>query len=229
VKDLKEYGKVQRAILGIRIAKLSDRIARDMGLGSPEGVLVEEVFQNSAAFDAGLKSRDVIVGINNVRVRSIPELQEIVALYRPGNAIQVDYYRKGKRYTSTVVLKDLENRTSTPVALRSDDLIQDLGFELSELSDRDLRRLPINGGVKVESIIDGSIIEGTNMDPGFIITEVNEIERGQGDNVRKLNQYKVETVDDLIGALSRVNSGVVLLEGIYENYPGEWGYTFDIK
>jgi hypothetical protein len=66
------------------------------------------------------------------------------------------------------------------------------------------------------------------MDPGFIITEVNEIERGRGDNVRKLNQYKVESVDDLIAALSRIKSGVILLEGIYEEYPGEWGYTFDI-
>ena len=63
----------------------------------------------------------------------------------------------------------------------------------------------------VKSILRGSKIERTNMDPGFIITKVNEV--------------MVASVDDVIEELEN-SKGKVLLEGVYQNYPGEWGYTF---
>ncbi len=230
VKDLKDYGVVQRAILGIRIAKVTNRLAEDNDMQTPEGVVIDEVFRNSAADDAGLRQRDIIVGINGRQIRSIPELQENVARFRPGNTIKVDYIRSGELNTTNVILKNLNNEVSVATSTSLDDnALQDLGFELRDLSKYELQRLPVEGGAMVRSIYEGSIIERTNMDPGFIITGVNEIERGTGDNVRKLNQFEVNSVEDVVNALAKIRSGVVLLEGVYENYPGEWGYTFDLK
>jgi hypothetical protein len=49
------------------------------------------------------------------------------------------------------------------------------------------------------------------MDPGFIIT--------------RLDNQKITSVDALIKELESAK-GKVMLEGIYENYPGEYYYAF---
>ena len=87
-----------------------------------------------------------------------------------------------------------------------------LGFELRELTREERRRLKANG-VKVISIYRGSRIERTNMDPGFIIT--------------KIDNKPVESVDALVEEFSKA-TGKVMLEGIYESYPGEYYYAFPI-
>lgn len=98
IKDLKEYGEVQRAILGVLIADVDDSFAREMDLPSVAGVRIRAVNAGTTAAKAGLRTDDVIIGINDVETRSMPELQEQIARYRPGDEISIEYIRKGKRY-----------------------------------------------------------------------------------------------------------------------------------
>ena len=212
IRDIKDFGVVQRAILGVNIEPVDDELAKDLGLKAVEGVYISRVNPNSGAEDAGIRRGDVIVSINGVKTRTIPELQEQVARFRPGNHIDVQYIRKGKRQRTKVILKNKANTTSL-VGVRDKEVLEDLGIELRDLSSSEKRRLQVDG-VMVKSIIRGSKIERTNMDPGFIITKVNNI--------------KVSTVDDVIKELKN-SKGKVLLEGVYENYPGEWGYTFSLS
>lgn len=209
IRDLKDFGVVQRGILGIGIDNVDDELAKDLGLDNIEGVYINRVNKGSGAYDAGLKRGDVIISINNLKTSTIPELQEKVARYRPGNKVAVEYIRDGKIYKADVMLK---NKSNTTALVGENTMLRDLGFELRDLSDSEKRKLKVDGAYVI-SITRGSKIERTNMDPGFIITKVNDKE--------------VKNVDDLMNLLKKA-SGKVMLEGIYENYPGEYYYAFPI-
>lgn len=110
IRDLQEYGKVQRAILGVSIADVDNRIAENLSLASIEGVYVREVYAQSSAAKADLRAKDVIIGINGTKTSSVPELQEQVALFRPGDSITLDIIRNGRKMRKyDVILKNIRN------------------------------------------------------------------------------------------------------------------------
>lgn len=210
VSDLREYGKVQRGLLGVGIQNIDERLAERLGLPDLDGVYITRVNDGGAAGDAGLQSGDVIVAVNGIAVASSPGLQEQVARYRPGNRIEITYIRDGKRATTKVTLKN-QNNTTTLSTKSKNKTLQALGAELRNLSRDESRRMRVKGAMVV-SILRGSVIERTNMDPGYIITKVND--------------KPVRSVEDVIKAIENAR-GLILLEGVYENYPNEYYYRFD--
>ncbi len=211
IKDLREYGQVQRGLLGVFIDEMNNERALELGLSNVEGVYITRVTPGGGAEDAGLREGDVIVAINGIKTKTLPEMQEQVGRYRPGNVLKIDFIRQGKSQSARVTLKNKKNTTSLVMA-RNEELLRDLGFELRELTAEERQRLELRG-VKVISIYRDSRIERTNMDPGFIIT--------------KIDNKAVTDVDQLIRELERAE-GKVMLEGVYENYPGEYYYAFPV-
>ncbi len=209
IRDLRDYGVVQRGMLGVFIDKMTTERAKELGLDAIEGVYITRVSPDSGADDAGLQKGDVIIGINGVKTRTMPEMQEQVGRYRPGNTIHVEYFRAGKKQLAKVLLKNKSNNT-TVVASTDEEMLKDLGFDVQDLTDDELRRAGATG-VKVVSIIRGSKIERTNMEPGFIITKVGD--------------KKVSSVEEFIKIL-KISKGKIMLEGVYEDYPGEYYYAF---
>ncbi|MCO6477585.1 MAG: trypsin-like peptidase domain-containing protein [Phaeodactylibacter sp.] len=109
IRDIREFGEVQRAILGVGISDVTDDIAADLALPVVAGVYITNVSQASSAAEAGLRSGDVILSVNGVKTNSVPELQEQVALFRPGDRISLEFYREGRKYRrDNVTLKSLE-------------------------------------------------------------------------------------------------------------------------
>ncbi|MEM9847218.1 MAG: trypsin-like peptidase domain-containing protein [Bacteroidota bacterium] len=107
--DLKQYGQVQRAVLGVTIGDINNSLARDLKLDKVEGVLVQRVRPNTTASEAGIRAGDVITGVNGYSVKTMPELQEQIARFRPGDIISLDYIREGVPYRKgNVELKALE-------------------------------------------------------------------------------------------------------------------------
>lgn len=212
INDLKDFGLVQRGMLGVFIDEMTSQRADELGLKSVEGVFITRVTPGSGADDAGIKKGDVIIGINGVKTKTLPEMQEQVGRYRPGNTISVEYIRNGRTNSAAVVLKNKSNSTTLTTA-KNETILRDLGFELRDLTKEESRRLHTNG-VKVVSIYRGSKIERTNMDPGFVIT--------------KVDNKGVASVANLIEELQR-SQGKIMLEGIYENYPGEYYYAFPVN
>ncbi len=211
IKDLRDFGQVQRGLLGVFIDEMNNERANRLGLASVEGVYITRVTPGGGADDAGLKRGDVIIGINGIPTKTLPEMQEQVGRYRPGNTIKIDYIRNGRNKSSSVILKNKSNTTSL-VTARNEDRLRDLGFELRELTREERKRLDTQG-LKVVSIFRGSRIERTNMDPGFIIT--------------KADGKRITSIEELIDQLDNTN-GKILLEGIYENYPDEYYYAFPV-
>jgi serine protease Do len=211
IRDLKDYGIVQRGILGVFIDDITSDRAKELGLKNVEGVYITRVTPESGADEAGLQKGDVIIGINGVVTKTLPEMQEQVGRYRPGNTIDVDYIRSGRKKSTEVLLKNKSNSTEL-VSGQNEDILIELGFELRNLTREEKRELDTDG-VKVVSILRGSRIERTNMDPGFVIT--------------KIDNRSVRSLDELIAKFKSA-SGKVMLEGVYENYPGEYYYAFPI-
>jgi Do/DeqQ family serine protease len=211
IRDIRDYGVVQRGILGVFIAPVDNEMAEELDLPAVEGIFVERVSAHSGAEDAGLQTGDVIVGINGVKTKTMPEMQEQIGRYRPGNAISVEYIREGKIKLTEVTLKSKTNDVKIVSASES-KLLKELGFQVRNLTKEETKRLEVEG-VKVVSIYRGSKVMRTNMDPDFIIT--------------KVNNKKVKNTDKLLQILESA-SGKVMLEGVYENYPGEYYYAFSI-
>ena len=214
VYDLRDYGEVQRGLLGIDIDKVTVKRARNLGLEKVEGVYIRRVTPGGAAELAGVEEDDVIIGIGKSKVKTMPALQEIIGRYRPGDQVKVTYIRKGQEFSTLVTLRSRSNSTEV-VKAPDTDLLRRLGFELRDLSRSESLRLGIKG-VYVMSIAAGSRIERTEMDPGYIVTSVND--------------KPVASVEALLAELEEIKiSERVLLEGFYESFPGEYFYTFYIR
>ena len=127
----------------------------------------------------------------------------------PGNEIQISYLRNGEIQQANVVLKNKINSTH-PLSANEEALLHDLGFEARNLTPEEKQRMEV-AGAKIMSVFRKSKIANTNLEPGFIITEVND--------------ETVESVEELIDIL-RNTSGKVVFSGIYEHYSGEYYYAF---
>ncbi|MEZ5058767.1 MAG: trypsin-like peptidase domain-containing protein [Saprospiraceae bacterium] len=210
ISDLKEYGEVQRAILGVNIEPVNNQMAKDLDLPAVEGVYISKITPLGGADEAGMKAGDVIVAINRKRVATMPELQEQIGRYRPGDVVTAQFYRGGTLQEANITLKNKNNSIALTAAAPNQSILLDLGFELRNLMPSEKKRMQVEG-VKVISIYRGSKIERTEMDPDYVITKVND--------------KRVTSIEQVIAELESARDKV-LLEGFYENYPGEYYYTF---
>ena len=105
-RDLVEFGVVQRALLGITIQDVTAEIAKENDIPVLFGVLISGVNDGSAAFEAGLEKGDVITEINKVEIKNVSNLQEQIAINRPGDKVEVTYIRDGKTKNTTATLKN---------------------------------------------------------------------------------------------------------------------------
>lgn len=105
VDDLIQYGEVQRGLIGISIQDLDNEIADDLGLNITEGVHIIDVIDDGAAQEAGLKTDDVITGVNGKAIKNTPQLQELVGRGRPGDKVQLNINRNGTSKDVEVTLK----------------------------------------------------------------------------------------------------------------------------
>ena len=210
IRDLREYGNVQRAFLGVNIEDLDIEMAREMGLPNADGIRVTRVNRNSAAEDAGLKPGDVIMGLNNSLMRRSPELQEYIGRFRPGDQIVLEYWRNGASKRVKVTLKDRNNSPGIASKASGSELEKELGVALRELSKEERQRMRIRGAM-ILSVRKGSIIHNTNMQPGFIVTSVN------GNRVVSM----AEAIESVQNAYNHV-----ILDGYYEGEPDLYSYRF---
>ncbi len=109
IRDLREFGKPQRALLGVSIRDVTEQIAEDLKLGTIEGALVSNVGEGSSAALADIRKNDLIIGVNNIQTGSVSELQEQIARFSPGDKVSLDIVRNGRKMKkSNIVLKGLE-------------------------------------------------------------------------------------------------------------------------
>lgn len=176
------------------------------------GVYVEQVNPRSAASEAGLKHGDIIISVQNKKIKNKAEVLELVAEQKPGDKISMDYFRGGQMMQTQVTLKNKDNNTGLVQPENPDeryDIFKRIGItDVRELTNQESRKMSAKG-IKVVSIERGSQIDRTNMEIGFIITRINDT--------------KIESVDQAAILIKKL-TGQILIEGVYEDFPDSYFY-----
>ena len=212
ISDLKKYGMVQRGYLGLMIRSVDGNLAKEKDLEVTEGVYVDSITANSAAGEAGIKVGDVIEEIDGTKIKTSSQLLEIVGRHYPGDKISVEVDRNGKHSEHQVTLRNQDGKEEM-YERKSKEILDVLGVELQEIDKKTAKSLDIAGGLKVTKLYSGKLQQNTDIREGFIITKVD------GENVG--------TVDQLVSHLESKKGGV-MMEGVYEDYPGKYYYAFGL-
>jgi serine protease Do len=110
VDQIRQNGSVTRGWLGVQIQSINEEIARTLGLQRAEGALVAEPQPDSPAARAGIRSGDVIVGLNGQPVRDARDLTRRVAGLEPDQRAQFEILRNGERQTVEVQIGRLQEQ-----------------------------------------------------------------------------------------------------------------------
>ncbi|MDQ1771989.1 Do family serine endopeptidase [Labilibaculum sp. A4] len=209
IGDLKKYGEVQRAFIGVSIRTVDANLADEFKIDKIEGVYVAGINEDGAAENAGIKKGDIILNIEGKVVNSSAELQEQISKFHPGDKIKVLIKRNEERKQIEVVLR---NRLGNTNVIKSKDLAF-LGAEFEPISTQEKYRLQINRGVRVKNLRDGKF-KDEKIKEGFIIYKINET--------------PIFKVDDIKDALQDVKDGGVFISGIYPDGSVKY-YAFSLN
>ncbi len=168
--DLIDYGSVKRAVLGVTMRQLDDKLAAELKLSSPNGVYIVEVLKGSAADEAGMKEKDVIVAIDSVKVTNASEVQEQVNKFHPGDKTVITVVRDGKEKALDVTFKGTAAENGS---VDEEGGVAFYGARLKQVPKEILERLDIKHGVEIVSVGPGKVMDA-GVSEGFIIMYVND-------------------------------------------------------
>jgi serine protease Do len=200
VGDLLEYGVVQRAFIGVNIRNIDDQLREEVDVPISSGAYVAGLTDGGAAKDAGIEEGDVIIGVGELSVNNVAELQEQIGRFKPGDEVNVVVNRDGVEKTIPVILRNLEGEAKLIEKPANQDWIA-LGGTMRNLKKEEQEKLNLRGGVKITEI-NGGKLRKAGIREGFVITEIDNQE--------------VKDLDELNEMLSE-KSGGVLIGGVYPN------------
>ena len=201
--DLMDFGSVKRAVLGITMQAIDDKIAEELKLSSRNGVYISEVSKSSAADEAGIKSGDILLAIDSIKVNTTPAVQETVSRYSPGDKATVTVLRDGKEKEITVTFKGTSQENGT---VTDDGSVAFYGSSIKEADEKTLEKLGLKSGVEIIELGPGKLMEAGATE-GFIILYVND--------------QPVKTPQDVINIVKK-SKRTVFVEGVTPS--GRTGY-----
>ena len=217
----KQYGTVQRALLGIRGGSIGSSLMDDRQpidnsgktladkakeLGVVEGVWVSEIVENGSASGADIKVDDVIIGLDNKKVSNMADLQEAIAKHRPGDKVKVKLIRDKKEKTVEVTLKNEQGTTK----IVKDAGMEILGAAFKELPDDLKKQLNLGYGLQVTGVSSGKMSDA-GVRKGFIILKAND-----------QPMRKVSDLEEVMKAAVKSPNQVLFLTGVFPS--GKRGY-----
>ncbi len=201
--DLMDFGSVKRAILGITMQPIDDKIADDLKLSSRNGVYINEVSKSGAADKAGVKAGDVLIAIDSIKITTPASVQETVSRFSPGDEAVLTVLREGKEKKLNVTFKGTSQENGT---LSDDGSIAFYGSSIKAADEETLARYGLKNGVVISELGPGKLMEAGAVE-GFIIQYVND--------------QAVKTPQDVIDIVKKAKRAV-FVEGITPS--GRTGY-----
>ena len=205
--DIKEYGAVQRAYLGIKVQNIEGIRREDpekaKELSQIKGVVVDDFSDRSAAKAAGIVKGDIITAINDAKINNFSELQVQLNRYRPGDVVNVTIERNGKSQKFNVELKNDEGNTEISKVRNP---LDKLGAKFASISDERKSQLGISSGLEVESVTNDGLFRKEGINKGFIILRINN------------TAVNSETdINEIVASLQNRQDKVLLVAGFYPN------------
>jgi serine protease Do len=195
MRDLIDYGVVQRGYLGVQINNINQELKEKENLPNLKGVFLAKVIDDGSADKAGLKDGDVILKIGSKEVNSVAELQEEIGKRRPGDKVTITVRRKnGNEEVKDLVLRNKDGETKL-VSKEEVSRNAALGATFRELTEKEKKELNVKNGVKIESLSAGKL-KSVGLREGMVIT--------------KVNNELITNVEQLTLKLNNKNSGVLL-------------------
>lgn len=212
VKDLKEFGSVQRAFIGVSIRNLDEHLANEAGIENLSGIYVNETTPKGSAGKSGIKKGDIIKMIGTKTINDVAELQEEISQFRPGDKAKITVLRNNKKIMLPVVLKN-KNGTEKLISNSSNEteIMKALGATFKPIDKNKALALNLKGGVQVDQLFNGKMRK-VGIQEGFIIT--------------RINHKPIKSIEELVATVDSATNGV-LIEGMYENGHREF-YGFGI-
>jgi Do/DeqQ family serine protease len=215
VSDLRKYGSVQRAMLGVSITDPEVAKKRDDKIKVLEGAYVGGFAQRSSAREAGIEEGDVITAVNGKKVVSPNDLQEQIIKLQLGDKVKITVDRYGETKTFTVELRNMQGTTEL---MKGGDTAKLLGSAFKPLSDKSKREYGISYGIEVADVSSGKIRD-CGIKKGFVIMIVND--------------EKVNTPEDFYSIVDKILKGNtdekgLLIKGFYPNTNVTRHYAIDL-
>lgn len=192
--DLRQYGVVQRAVLGCTIMELDSKLAKDKDITAVKsGLYIESVQDMSTAKELGLKEGDVITGINNQTIANRSQLVEQLNKFRPGDTISITYYRDNKKYTKSGVLRNPQGNTT--IAKKND--FTSIGCAFVKVSTELKNNLGISHGMQVSGLKNGAF-RNAGIKDGFIILDINGNDINSADDIEMIYNEVMKSSDHVL-------------------------------
>ena len=201
--DLMDFGSVQRAVLGISMGPITDKIAEDLKLSSRNGVYISEVSPSGAADKAGIQAGDVLIAIDSTKITGTASVHETVSRYSPGDMAVLTVIRDGKEKKFDVTFKGTAQENGT---MADDGSVAFYGSSIKAASEETLQKYHLKSGVEIVELGPGKLMEAGAVE-GFIIQYVND--------------HPVKTPQDVIDIVKK-SKRTVFIEGITPS--GRTGY-----
>lgn len=200
VVDLLEFGEVQRAFIGVSIRDLDAKLAKEKNISEIKGVYVNGLIEGGSGQEAGIKEGDIITKIGEENVNNVPELQEQISRYRPGDKIHITLKRNNQQKKLEIILKNKNGNTDV-VKKQKSEIVSALGATFEPINTSDMKKMSIRNGLRITKLNAGKLLNA-GIKEGFIITSIDK--------------KKISTIEDLKKVLEDKNGGI-LIEGIYPN------------
>ena len=192
IDQLIENGEVRRGYLGIAPAVLTDDLKDAMGLDEDlEGVLINQVLDDTPAQAAGLENGDIILQINGEPVDDPRELTRRVGAFAPGERVAFRILRDERERTIRVELTDRpDNSTPAQTSPSEAGAAAQFGLALSVPDEAEREALELEGrGLLVEGVRPGSEASEKGLRPGDVILEAG------GRDLNALSDFEAAVAD----------------------------------
>ncbi len=164
--QLLKFGEVRRGWLGVGIELVTEKIAQQVKGKVGEGVWVNSVFEGDPAHLAGIRIGDVILKIGGTSVGTPSRLIRLIGAFSPGQSVNIDILRDGKREVVTVKLENQKNRRDQVFKKSLQDTNEPfMGLEVENLG--------TGKGIVVSRVYPGSTADEQGLRVGDRIEAVN--------------------------------------------------------
>jgi serine protease Do len=188
-KQLIQYGKVERGVIGVMVQTLNPIIAQALNKPDTTGAVVTEVSVNSSAEKAGIQIGDIITQINGTAIKSSNEVVNTVGFLRTGSKVNIQINRGDETLNFTPQVIDAEKQKQ--LNQEANPFLYGLSVQNFDLYD------PTQGnidGAAVLAVTPDSNAWSAGLRPGDIILSANNQEIKNAKDLESIAQQVDESL-----------------------------------